>query len=111
MLVTADYGLRAKSDASVGSRKPPAAPSTNNTTNLLLQLTLLCSQLHVCRYEEACSMWPDLLQPTSDRIDDDEDVDVAAVTVAASARAGACVRQELRCFACGQVSRQAISVF
>jgi hypothetical protein len=79
--------------------------------NLLLQLTLLSSQLHVCRYEEASSMWPDLLQPTSDRIDDDDDVDVVAVTVAASVRAGACVRHELRCFACGQVSRQTISVF
>jgi hypothetical protein len=67
---------------------------------------LLFSQLYVCHYNEASSQWPDLLQPPSDRIDDDE-LDVQPLPCAANAqlRAGGGVRrQELKCFACGEAS-------
>ena len=51
-------------------------------------------------YTDACGQWPDLFQPPSDRIDDDDD----AAPLPAQLRAAAVVRQhELRCFACGEV--------
>ena len=51
-------------------------------------------------YTDVCSQWPDLFQPPSDRIDDDDE----AAPLPAQLRAAAVVRQhELRCFACGEV--------
>lgn len=70
-------------------------------------LTFFSSQLHVCQYDEASSLWPDLLQPPTHRIDDDDE-DLLPMTSAASVqlRAGGCVRPQelLRCFACKEAS-------
>lgn len=102
MLVTADYGLRAKSDASVRKRC-----RLSPTLVFPSALTLFSFQLHVCHYDEASSLWPDLLQPPTDRIDDDDE-DLLPMPSAANVqlRAGVCVRpQELmRCFACREAS-------
>jgi hypothetical protein len=98
VLVTADYGLRAKTDTSVCATR-------EILSYRCAAVTCFYPQIPVLHYAEVCQNWPQLFQPPSNRIDEEDEQLNPAPTVACVGFSAGMIRikQEIRCFACREV--------